>query len=141
MARMTPAEIAQKAVQRAAAASGDYERGVNAVTVSPGQAAAAKSAKWEAGVQRAISEKRFEKGASAVSLEDWKRATRDKSGRYAQGVAASASKIESFQREFQPFQDAIRERVRAMPDTTIEQRLERARVMAIETSKFRRSGR
>lgn len=137
MSKLTPEQIAQKAVARASGAAGDYERGIESVTVAPGARAAAKKDKWAAGVQRAIQEDKFAKASQSVTLEDWKGAVRAKSGRYASGVAAAENKIADFQRKLQPFQAGVQAKVQAMPDTTPEQRLQRMMVNAQEMSKFR----
>lgn len=141
MARLTPEQIAQKAVSRASAAAADYERGIMSVTKAPGQSAAEKADKWAAGVQKAIADKSFATGAARVSLSDWQNAVASKSGRYAQGVAAAQNKIADFHREFQPFVQSVQAKVNAMPDTTPEQRLQRMLVNAQEMAKFRRGGR
>ena len=136
MARLTPEEIAAKAASRASAASGDWLAGIERVTTAPGAAAAAKKGKYLARVQERADT--WAARVSAVPLTTWQQASRDKSGRFASGVAAAQGKIADFQREFQPFQDGVVNRAKQMPDDTLEQRIERARFVMTETAKFRR---
>lgn len=138
MANLTPEEIAAKYAARTSAATGDWVRGVQGVTQSPGAAAAAKADKWAANT--AAAKDKFQRRAAGTSLSDWQNAAIEKQSRYAQGTQAGASKMAEFQREFQPFQKSVTAKVRAMPDTTIEQRLDRARAQAMETHKFQRRG-
>lgn len=138
MAKMSPQEGAAKWAQRAAAASGDYVAGVERVSVSPGQAAASKYAKWQAGLQ--ASGDKWRSRVAAVSTEEWKESVRTTgASRFAQGVQAKQHKMERFLSEFQPFQDGVTSRVRSMPDTTPEDRINRMVTQVRETAKFRRS--
>lgn len=137
MAKLSPAEQAAKWAARTSAASGDYAEGVNRVTRSPGQAAAAKADKWEAGVM--ASRAKWRSRVGSVSLEEWKERTSGIGAqRFAGGVQASTSKMEKFVSEFQPFQDRVTEAVRGMPDTTPEQRINRAVEQMRRTAAFRK---
>jgi hypothetical protein len=137
MGRLSPEQAAAKYAQRAAAASGDYVEGVNRVNRSPGQAAAAKFDKWRQGVQD--SQEKWRSKVAAVSLDDWKQRTVEKGGsRYAAGVQASSDKYLAHQQRFGPVQDRITEQVRGMPDTTLEQRLNRMTEQARRTAEAAR---
>lgn len=137
MARLTPDEIAEKWAGKTAAASGDYQRGVERVSESPGQAAARKVEKYEAGVRDNVG--KWKERVGNVSLSDWQRATVEKgAARYASGAQQAQGKMAEFQREFQPFQERVTQQVRSMPDTTQEQRFQRALAQMKGTAQFRR---
>lgn len=139
MAKMSPEEAAAKWASRTSAASAEYSAGVDRVTRSPGAAAAAKADKWFNAVQE--SRAKWRSRVANTSLEDWKERTKTVGAqRFAGGVQASESKVAQFHREFDPFQDRVTEKVRSMPDTTLEQRLARMVEQARSTSQFRKSG-
>ena len=141
MARISPQEAAEKLARRAAGATADYAAGINRVTgESPGQRAAAKSAKWRAGLQQAFADNKWENRVASVSLQDWKNAAITKGQqRYAQGVQEGAAKYQQFAQEFFPFQQAIVDRANAMDDQTPEARIQKAVFIMQETAKYRRS--
>lgn len=136
---MSPQEAAAKWAQRAGAAAGDYATGIQRTTVDPGQAAAAKADKWFAGVQ--ASRDKFRQNVSRVSKGEWQQAAIEKGApRFATGVQQAEGKMGQFLSEFLPFQDSITSRVRAMPDVTPEQRIQRMVEQVRGTAGFRRRG-
>lgn len=138
MPKLSPQEIAAKAASRASAAAPDYLKGVQRVTTAPGAAAAAKKSKYLTGVNEAGD--RWARNVARVSLGEWQAAVEAKASRYAQGVAAAAPKIEEFWAEFGPVQDRIVAAANAMPDDTVEQRIQKAVFVMTETAKFKRGG-
>jgi len=137
--RLSPQDAAAKWSQRASAAQGDYQAGVQSVSQAPGAAAAAKSDKWLQGVQGA--KDKFKSRVGAVSLSDWQTATVQKGApRYGTGVQQAQGKMAQFLSEFGPHLDAVTARVKSMPDTTFEQRMQRMVEQAKGTSQFRRRG-
>lgn len=137
-----PMAVTQKQIQKAQAATGDYTAGVQAVTASPTQAAVAKQAKMLQNLTAAVNNGKWAAGLNAVSLDDWKNATVNKGGaRYAAGVAAAQDKILAFQQQWQPFVAAAAAKVNAMPDLTLEDRLNKMTAMAREAAKFQRQRR
>ena len=139
MARVTPQQAAEKWAQRTASATTDWERGIDNVTQSPGQAAAAAQDKWAAGV--AAAKGKFAANSAAVPLADWKSRSKAKSSRYSQGTEAAKPKMASFMQEFLPFQQGITDNVRSMPSITPEQREQRMLAQMRGTRNFKRSGR
>lgn len=137
MARVTPQQAMEKYRQRTAAATGDWERGINGVTESPGQKAAQAKDKWAQNT--AAAKDKFAAGAGAVTLGDWKSKAIAKSSRYQQGTEQGASKMGQFMAEFLPFQDNVTAQVKAMPSTTPEQREQRAIAQMRGTRQFKRS--
>ena len=87
------AESAQKFVERAGAASGDYVQGAQSTTKDQAAAAIAGKANWQAGIQAAITAGRYEKGLQASGKQGWLKGVTDKgANRFAEGVASGASK-------------------------------------------------
>lgn len=139
MARLSPQEAADKWANRASAATADVAAGVGRVTTSPGQAAVAKRQKWQDGLSR--SGDKWARNTGRVSLGEWQDAMINVGvPRIAQGVQAKKSKFERFASEFFPYLDGVTQRVRAMPDNSPEDRINRMVQQVRETAKFR-SGR
>ena len=140
MARVSPAEAAEKWARRLSGATEDIRAGIERVTEAPGRAAAAKRAKWEAGIQ--ASRDKWERNVAAVSLEDWKRKAIEVGvPRVAQGAQQNVDKVQVFMEEFIPHLDRGVERVKSMPDTTPEDRINRAVAMMRHNATFKRGGR
>jgi hypothetical protein len=139
---LTPRQIADKQVKRAAASTQDFKDGVNAVTESPMEKAANKADKYLAGVQASVQDGTYQEGLRSVPLEEWKRLTAEKgASRFAEGVRLSADKILEFQTQFQPVRDQVKREVDAMPNDTFEQRMARmvANAEGLRRFKFRRT--
>jgi cytosine/adenosine deaminase-related metal-dependent hydrolase len=136
---LTPQEAAEKWARRLGNAVQDIRAGVERVSESPGQAAARKAAKWQAGVTQAMQSGKWERRVGAVTLEQWKRKTLDVGAqRIAQGATANQDKMADFAQAFFPHLAAGQARVRAMPDTTLEDRMTRAVEMMRHNANFRR---
>lgn len=139
MARMTPQEVAEKWRIRTQGASADYSKGIGRVTVAPGQKAAEKAEKMLAGIMESINSGEWARRVAGVSLEEWKRAAQDKgAGRIAEGVRNAEPKMRAFVAEIQPFMDSVISEVDNMPDTTLEDRINRATVYMRRMSEFQR---
>lgn len=137
--RGDPNSVAAKWASRTASASSEYQAGIQRVTTAPGQAAAAKFEKYRQGV--IDNAEKWRRNVASVQLEEWRqRAVSIGASRFAAGAQASQDKFSRFAAEFFPHLEAGLNRVRAMPDTTLEQRLERARAMALHNAQFRRRG-
>lgn len=137
---ITPDQAAAK-WQRNLAASGDSMRaGIQAVTQSPTEAAAAKQSDYLAGVQRAADSGKWARNLRAVSLDDWKTAMTTKAlPRIATGAASGAKKQAAFMAQWLPYQQQLSDKVKNMPKGTPEAALERVRVAIAHNSAFRRS--
>lgn len=75
-------------------ASAAYTAGVNAVTTSPGQAAAAQASKWMANLQ--ASEGRWTAKMQNMSLQSWQNACTAKASRLGTGAAAAQPKLNAY---------------------------------------------
>ena len=137
MAKINPAEAAEKWARRLSAATEDIRAGVERVSEAPGVAAARKRSKWEAGLRD--SGDKWERNTRAVTLEEWKDKTLNVGlNRVAQGAQANQGKTQGFFEEFLPFLDRGVAQVRQMPDTTMEDRINRAVAMMRHNSGFKR---
>jgi hypothetical protein len=76
---------------------------------------------------------------NAVTLEEWKsKAVNIGVGRIAQGIDGAAAKVVSFAEKLLPAIDAAQSKVKAMPDLTLEDNINRMTTMVREMSKFRK---
>lgn len=126
MARVTPQEAAEKHARRLTAAGEDIRRGIERVTEAPGRAAAAQQVKMLANTTEAITSGKWARRVAAVPLEEWKRQATDKGlARIGPGIAAARQKQEEFYAKLLPFVDTARTSIRAMPSTTLDDRINR----------------
>jgi hypothetical protein len=73
---------------------------------------------------------KFIRKVQAVSLEQWKNAAANYgASRYSQGVAAKEQKFAAAMQNLLPFIDQAVAQVKAMPNATFEDRLQRSRAM------------
>lgn len=122
----TPAEIAAKQIRNTSAAVPDVIAGVNAVTESPMEKAAAALPKAQARYIEAITSGKTARHLLGVSLPSWKKSTTDKAPRIAEGIAAAESKLVRFHTARQPIQAAISGEIAAMPSLTLEDNIARS---------------
>lgn len=137
MPRIDPSAAAQRWAQGASGASTRYVEGVANVRESPGKKAAAKVDKYRAGVQNGI--QKWQSRVAAVTLTDWQNSVASKgASRYSQGVVEAEGKMAQFNAQFYPFLQSVEAQLANMPDTTLEQRAEKAKQAALMIAKFQR---
>lgn len=135
MVRVSPQAGSDKWKTRLSASTQDVTNGVNAVTVAPGQLAAAKQQKWLTGVNAAAD--KWKRNVSNVSLQQWQTMmTTVGIPRIASGAAAKQGKYTAFAAQFYPHLDAGVAKVKAMPDGDIEARIQRAVAMMRHNAQF-----
>jgi len=140
MPRITPEEGAEKLISRARAAAPTIADQVRKVTTAPTEAAAAKIDKMQANFNKAIAEGKVERGLRRVGLGDWQKAMVEKGvPRIVPGLEASRDKITEFNRQFYPFLERVQAKVHAMPDTTLEDNIQRMVTNVREIAEFKRS--
>lgn len=99
--KATPAEAAQAWATNFGAAGPKYTAGIQKVTTSPTQLAAARSAFWAS--QVAAARPRFEAGLNRVSLQAWQQAaTTTGAARLSTGATKGAPKVNAFMTQFLP---------------------------------------
>lgn len=139
MSKVTPDEYQVKHNQRTKAALDDIRRGVDAVTDSPTKLAAAKKDKMRANILASIDDGSWENGLNRVSLEEWKTLMRDKGvNNIPGGLDAAADKIRDFAADFLPFVYGVADKVKKMPDVTLEDNINKMVTQIRETAKYRR---
>ena len=139
MAKLTPAEFQEKHARRLKAASSDIRTGIERVSVAPTALAAKKVDKMRANLIAKIDDGTVARRLNAVTLDDWKKKALDVGiGRIAAGIDASAGKVTSFAEKLLPAIDAAQSKVKAMPDLTLEDNINRMTTMVREMSKFRK---
>lgn len=114
MAAKDPTAVAQKWAQNLGSATQHIQAGVDAVTVAPGQKAAAQKQLWLSQLQ--ANADKWATNVSRVSLTDWQQAMRDKGiARISTGAQAAIPKMTSFLTQFLPHVENVAQTVRAMP--------------------------
>lgn len=137
--RATASSATQRWVTNLSAATSQMTAGANSVTVAPGQAAAAAADKWLAKVTAA--KPKFIANVSAVSLQSWQNSYINIGiPRVAQGAQAKQAKFESFMNDFLPYLQSGVAQIDKMPNTTLQDGINRATAMITYNSKFKRSG-
>lgn len=135
---MTSQQFADKWATRLGAAGQAFADGVNGVSSSPMEAAAANPQKFLNGIQDAVNSGKWAANLRSVSLADWKKAMLEKGqGRISSGATAAKSKMVSFFNQFGPVLAQNVATVRGMPSDTKEQRIQRAVAMMQLNSNFK----
>ena len=135
MARVTPQQASDKWVQRMQTSNQQVIDGVNAVTVAPGQKAAAQADYWLARVT--ASKTKFQTNVAAVTLQAWQADMIQKGvPRIASGATANQPKVTSFMTKFLPYLDQGVAAVKAMPKNNINDSIARAAAMIQWNAKF-----
>jgi hypothetical protein len=131
MARLSAEEFAAKWATRTAAATPEYQSGIQRVQTAPGQAAAAKEAKYQSGVQQAVTSGKWRRNVAAVSLQSWQESALTKGAqRLATGAQAAQGKMATAGARILPMIDAVKSEVDRMPDNTIEDRIAKSAAFA-----------
>lgn len=137
---LSPQQIAAKWQQRLSSASQAYTDGINSVTESPMAKAAANAAGYVAGVTAAVNSGKWQSGLNRVDLNAWKsKATTIGAQRLSSGAAAGQPKMQSFLTQFLPFLQNNVSQIKAMPNTNLEDRINRMVAMARLNAQFKRT--
>lgn len=122
-------------------AATNWKEGVSRVQVSPTHKAAAKLDKYLTSVQEAVSSGRMRDALMSVDTPQWQDACQRKSGNFTTGIKAGESKMQRFVTAFQPILQGATDRVNAMPDGTLEERIAKSaeiqRLLAAQKGKWR----
>jgi len=139
MAKLSPTEFTEKHARRLKASVEDIRRGIDRVTESPTEKAAAKQDKMLTNLTRAVTDGKWAAGLKRVTLEEWKRKARDVGvNRIAAGIDAAKDKVTAFAEVLLPHIDRGQEKIKAMPDTTLDDNINRMVSFARHMSEFRR---
>ena len=137
--KRNPNDVAQKWARNLGNAVQDIQRGVQSVTDSPMEKAAAKKDKMLQRLTEAVQSGKWEEGLRRVSLQEWKEAFIKKGiPRIAQGAAASQQKMAEFMAELLPHIEQGRAQLQQMPDLTLEDSIARVTWWVRHMSQFKR---
>jgi len=126
MAKLSAAEFQEKHARRLKGAVEDVRKGIDRVTESPTAKAAAKADKMLTNLTSSVQSGKWAAGLKRVSLEEWKRKTRDVGvNRIAAGIDASKDKVIAFAEELLPHIDRGQEKIKGMPDITLDDSINR----------------
>jgi len=140
MAKLTANEFQEKHARRLKAAVEDVRKGIDRVTESPTEKAAAKQDKMLTNLTAAVTSGKWAAGLKRVTLEDWKKQTRDVGvNRIAAGIDAAKSKVIAFAEELLPHIDRGRDKIKAMPDVTLDDNINRMVAFTRHMSELKRT--
>jgi len=126
MAKLTAAEFQEKHARRLKASVEDVRKGIDRVTENPCEKAAAKQDKMLTNLTASISNGKWAAGLKRVSLEDWKKKARDIGvNRIAAGIDGAKDKVTAFAEVLLPHIDRGQEKIKAMPDITLDDSINR----------------
>jgi len=114
-------------------------RGIDRVSASPTAAAANKKDKMRSNINASIDSGKWERGLRRVTLEEWKGKMINKGlGRVATGIDEAAPKVRAFASDLLPYIDNLKATVDKLPDTTLEDSINRMTTFVRGMSKFQR---
>ncbi len=140
MARVNPVEFQEKHARRLKAAVPDIQKGVEGVTSSPTEAAAAKADKMLANLTASVQSGKWARNLKRVSLSDWKEKMIVKGiPRISAGIDGAKAKTIAFAEDLLPHVDAGVAKIKNMPDLSIQDSIARAGAFIMHMSEMKRS--
>lgn len=140
MAKLTASEFQEKHARRLKAAVEDVRKGIDKVTESPTEKAAAKQDKMLTNLTAAVQSGKWSQGLKRVSLDDWKKKARDVGvNRIAAGIDAAKDKVTAFAEELLPHIDRQKAKISGMPDVTLDDNINRMNTFIRGMADFKRS--
>ena len=122
------------------AAVEDVRKGIDRVTESPTEKAAAKQDKMLTNLTAAVNSGKWAAGLKRVTLEDWKNKTKNVGvNRIAAGIDAAKSKVIAFADELLPHIDRGRDKIKSMPDVTLDDNINRMVAFTRHMSELKRT--
>jgi len=139
MAKLTATEFQEKHARRLKASVEDVRKGIDRVTENPCDKAAAKADKMLANLTASVTSGKWASGLKRVSLEEWKRKTRDIGvNRIAAGIDGAADKVVAFAEQLLPHIDREQAKIKAMPDVTLDDNINRMTTFIRGMANFKR---
>jgi hypothetical protein len=112
------------------------EASIDAVTVAPGELAAAQSGKWRQKVSSQEAHDKFKRNSAAVPLSTWKQLMKSKGLTNAQaGASLGQKKFQAYAVKALPIIEAIKQEAAKMSTDTIDASLAKANFVAREMQK------
>lgn len=138
MARLTPEEAAAKWAARGSSSSADWARGIERTPEAPGAKAAAAADKWQAKLTQPSTKEKFKRRVGSVSKEDWAAASTAATGKFSAGIQAAEPKMVKHQRDVQPWIEAGKRKIAAMPNLTPQDAAQRAAAWVLHMADYKR---
>ncbi len=127
MSKKTADQIIEKYQRGVAGAGNDYALGIQNPSRPWASATQAGAARYEAGVQQAIQEKRFQKGVSQAGDAKWQEGALNKGvQRYSAAAGDAAQAYAQVAGQVMSAAAAAQSAVASMPDSTLDQRIARS---------------
>jgi len=127
MAQKTPEQIAEKFGRRVAAAGQDYAAGVQAPSRDWATATASAEPRWKQALNEAMSKGAFARGVQKAGSAKWQeRSATIGAQRYTAAATEAAARYAAVAGKVMQAGSAARDAANRMPNTTQEQRLQRA---------------
>jgi hypothetical protein len=140
-ARKSAQQVAQTWSQRLQASTQQIQNGVNAVTTSPTQLAAANEAGYLQGVQQAVANGKWRTKLQAVSLSDWKSSMINKGiPHISTGATQAQGKVQTVMGQLLPFIYDTRDAINASnPRGNLQQNMARMNAFVQAMSMYNKS--
>ena len=139
MARVTAEEYQEKHARRLKASVEDIRRGIERVTTNPCEEAAKKADKMLAKLSEAVQSGKWANNLKKVSLEEWKKKMTEKGvPRISGGIDGAKDKVIAFAKDLLPHVDTGVSKVKAMPDLTIDDSINRASAFIRHMADFKK---
>ena len=140
MAKLTASEFQEKHARRLKAAVEDVRKGIDRVTESPTEKAVLKQDKMLTNLTAAVTSGKWAGGLKRVSLEEWKRKTRDIGvNRIAAGIDGAKDKVVTFAEQLLPHIDREVSKIKTMPDVTLDDNINRMTSFIRGMANFKRT--
>ncbi len=140
MARLTATEFQEKHARRLKASVEDVRKGIDKVTESPTEKAAAKQDKMLTNLTAAVQGGKWAQGLKRVTLDEWKKKARDIGvNRIAAGIDAAKDKVTAFADQLLPYIDRQKAAIAGMPDVTLDDNINRMNTFIRGMANFKRS--
>jgi len=139
MAKLSANQFQEKHARRLKAAVEDVRQGIDRVTENPCEKAAAKQDKMLANLTASVQSGKWANGLKRVTLEDWKKKARDIGvNRIAAGIDGAKEKVIAFAEKLLPHIDRQKEKIKAMPDVTLDDNINRMTTFIRGMAEFKR---
>jgi len=139
MAKVNPTQFREKHARNLKNSLTDIERGVSNVTVAPTAQAAAKSEKMLKNLTAAVTSGKWADRLKSVDLPTWQEKMINKGiPRISGGIDAAAGKVEDFASQLLPAVDAARNKIKSMPDLTLDDNINRMTAYVRDMAKFKK---
>lgn len=140
MAKLTAQEFQEKHARRLKGAVEDVRKGIDRVTENPCDKAAAKADKMLTNLTASVTSGKWAAGLKRVTLEEWKRKARDIGvNRIAAGIDGAADKVVAFAEQLLPHIDREQAKIKAMPDVTLDDNINRMTSFIRGMANFKRT--